>query len=203
MKQKQISWAAFKSIVGSDKARIKEIAFGNEYSLNYFDGGFSIEAVLDRDPTDSTDLYDYETNYQPFVNAAQTTPAFADKTLPDGMKLYKRMMGVSQALIVGSNSVVYTIPFPHVKMSGVEIIGSELGDYSDFFILDDTSGTYSTVPSLQLNQFGWSVQMSKDYHEEKSNYDADLYYGMQIKLGYNSITNKTVGFNFDLNEVKL
>ena len=135
-------------------------------------------------------------------NIIYHVPAFASKKLPDGKKLYKRVHGISESLSAGSNNVLFTVPYPHAKMLGTEIIGAEFGDYCDFCILDDTSGTCSGTPNQQLNQFGFGVQIAKDAHEEKSNYDADLYYGMQIKLVYNSVSAKDVGFNFDLNEVK-
>ena len=135
-------------------------------------------------------------------NPINYVPAFADKKTTDGKKLYKRMHGITYACSTGDNTVEFAIPYAHVKMIGTEIINGEAGDYCDFKVLDDAEGTYSQVPNAVMNQFGYAVNIAKDSHEEKCVYDADLYVGMRIQLTYNSASAKTVGFNFDLNEVK-
>ena len=200
----KVDWTTFKAFITDRSLSAQYVELPSHYWLKAFDGSFALECGLDKNPSDTTDLDDWNDNYKASGNKSliQSQMAFASKVLPDGKKLYKRMVGMSQALSAGSNNVIHTVTFAHVKMVGVEIIGAELGDYCDFMVLDDTSGTYSTIPNYQLNQFGWSVQMAAGKHEEKSNYDADLYVGMQIKLVYNSASAKTVGFNFDLNEVK-
>lgn len=43
---------------------------------------------------------------------------------------------------------------------------------------------------------------AKDYYNHSSEYDADLYQGMQVRVAYVSISAKTIGINFILNEVK-
>ena len=130
-------------------------------------------------------------------------PTFSDKTLPDGKKLYKRLMGSQHVLAAGVNTfIAHVIAVPHVKMVGLKIIGGELLDYTDIKILDDVSGTYTTVPNYLLNQYGFSCNIAKDFHEEHCPYDADLYVGMQIQFTYYSQSAKTIGINLDLNEVK-
>ena len=126
---------------------------------------------------------------------------FATKTV-GAKKLFKRAHGIQADLASGSNTVIFTIPYAWAKLSGITIVGGELGDFTDLFILDSTGGTYSGVANYQLNKFGFATNVAKDYHEEKSNYDADLYLNMQIKISYTSMTAKTIGINFDLNEVK-
>ncbi len=131
--------------------------------------------------------------------------AFASKTINVGdvvKKLYKREHGIQSTLTSGANTVMFTIPYGWVKIIGLELIGGEVLDTVDFFVLDSTSGTYSGVPNYTLNQFGFNVNVTPGEYEEMCNYDADLYYGMQIKIIYNSVSNKTVGINFNLNEVK-
>jgi hypothetical protein len=68
--------------------------------------------------------------------------------------------------------------------------------------LDSSAGTYSGYPNFKLNQFGFSANLGKDYYQQNTNYDADLYQGMQLKFTYNSKSAKTIGINFNLNEVK-
>lgn len=128
-------------------------------------------------------------------------PAFAEKKLFDGSKLYKRLHGKVESLSSGSNNVIFTCPHGYVKIIGTRIVGAEIGDYCDFYVLDDTSGTYSGTPNAVLNQYGFNVAIAPDDHQETCRYDADLYYGMQIKFVYNSVSAKTVGFNFDMSEV--
>lgn len=110
---------------------------------------------------------------------------------------------MQQALTQGSNTFIgHTVSKAHVKMSGLKIMNGEALDYTDVKILDDTSGTYTGTPNALLNQYGFSCNVAKDMHYETCNYDADLYYGMQIQFVYNSQSAKTIGINFDFNEVK-
>ena len=127
--------------------------------------------------------------------------AFAAKNVGT-KKLYKRVTGISQALTTGSNNVIFTVPYPWVKITGAQLIGGELGDTVSLYILDSTTGTYTTVPNYQLNQFGYSINVAKDFYESRSQFDADLYINMQIKIVYNSVSNKTIGVNFIMDEVK-
>lgn len=171
--------------------------------MKAFDGAFCLECVL---PTgvDNSDTIEFETNYKSSGNKSlvnQTLP-FASKQLANGKKLYKREHGIQQTLSVGSNNIIFTVPYPWVKIIGIELVNGETLDTVDLYILDSIAGSYSGVPSYQLNQFGYSVNVAPSYYEEVCNYDADLYYGMQIKLIYNSISAKTIGINFNLNEVK-
>lgn len=135
-------------------------------------------------------------------NLIQTISPFASKTLANGKKLYKREHGIQAVLNQGSNEIVFTIPYPWVKMVGVEILYGEKLDTCDLIILDSAAGSYSGVPNQQLNQFGYNVNVAEGEYEEESAYDADLYQGMQIKIVYNSQSAKTIGINFNLSEVK-
>lgn len=126
---------------------------------------------------------------------------FASKTV--GTKnIFKRVHGVQQAVNIGQNDVIYVIPYPWCKINGLEIINGESLDTVCLYVLDSSTGTYTTVPNYILNQFGFSVNVGKDLYIHKSEFDADLYLNMQLKIVYNSVSAKTVGFNFILNEVK-
>ena len=131
-----------------------------------------------------------------------TTPPFTNKTTIDGKNLYARTTGKSFTLTAGANTLDFDIPYAHVKITGMEIIGSEVGDTLDFFVLDDDSGTYSTVPNYVLNQFGYDVAVPDGFYKRESNYDADLYYNMCISITYYSTSAKTVYINYVLHEVK-
>jgi hypothetical protein len=134
-----------------------------------------------------------------------SSPSFAAKTMVIGgvtKKLFKRVTGIKQSLSVGLNTFTYTIPFPWVKITGLEIINSENLDSASFYVLDTATGTYSTISNYTLNRFAYDAYLCKDYYEHKSEFDADLYQNMQIKIDYTSISAKDIGINFILNEVK-
>jgi hypothetical protein len=151
---------------------------------------------------DQTDFESSFSSLSKVVPSSIQTQPFASKNLPNGKKLYKREHGIQTAVSQGSNTILFTVPYPWVKITGVELMYGEKFDTVDLMILDSTTGTYSGVPNYQLNQFGFNVNVSEGEYEEQNAYDADLYQGMQIKIVYNSQSAKTIGVNFNLNEVK-
>jgi len=135
------------------------------------------------------------------VSSAPAPAPFAAKTIGT-KKLYKRVNGVQSAVIVGSTDILFTVPYAWCKITGLEIIGGELLDKISLYVLDSVTGAYSGSVNAVLNQFGFTVNTAKDYYNHSSEYDADLYQGMQIKVTYISISAKTIGVNFILNEMK-
>jgi hypothetical protein len=141
---------------------------------------------------------------QPAITV-ESTPPFGAKTIVVGgvvKKLYARYVGFQQALTVGENTISYTATFPWAKVLGVEAINCEALDVVDFAVYDTPAGTYSGVPNLLLNQFGFSTNLPKDYYERMAKFDADLYAGMIIKVKYTSVSAKTIGINIIMDEVK-
>ena len=132
--------------------------------------------------------------------------AFASKELHDGSKLYKRKHGVKGSSIPAnsSGSVIFTAPYTLCKLTDVEVLKGREGDEVDFFILDTALGTVSGIPNFPLNQFGFDVQITKDKHSEHSDYDADLFSGLQIMFQYYNNNDSAVKpvFNITLHEVK-
>jgi hypothetical protein len=117
-------------------------------------------------------------------------------------KYYKREHGIQQDLTAGYNWIYFTIPYPWVKLAGIEILFGERFDYTDLYVLDSATGAYSTIPSYPLNKFGYAVNVAETEYEENSAYPADLYQGMQVAFYYYSQTAKRVAINFNLTEVK-
>lgn len=129
-------------------------------------------------------------------------PAFASKIVADtGQKLFKRDTGVSYAITTGANTLEFTIPFTQMKVTGVEIINAEIGDYCDFEVYDTPAGTISGYPNVKLNQFGYSVYLSEKFYKRECQYDADMITGMKIKIQYTSISDKTIYVNYIIHEV--
>lgn len=137
--------------------------------------------------------------------AVENTSPFADKILPNGSKLFKRVHGVSQQV---SNSLVnidFSIPYANCKITGMEIISAVAGDVCNFKILDTPSGTISGVANAQLNQFGFNVNIASIFYKHESNYDADLIQDLKIRIEYlpkDTSSTRDVFINLILHEVQ-
>lgn len=135
-----------------------------------------------------------------------TNYPFASKVLSNGKKLFQRVHGISAVVSGAPDNLTFTIPYAACKITEIEILEGLVGDKVNFKVLDSTSGTYTGVPNYLLNQFGYDVNVAEKFYMRKSNYDADLYYGMQIRIEYDSVATdllpKTVYINLVLHEVK-
>ncbi|MEO0271689.1 MAG: hypothetical protein ABIM30_01195 [candidate division WOR-3 bacterium] len=150
-------------------------------------------------------LHDIVINHTPKPQNNQTLitlSPFASKNLENNLKLFKRYVGIQQELNSGTNVILYPIPYNWVKITGIDIINCSILEKISFEILDSTDGRYSGIPNFKLNQFSFSANLPNEFMSVKSNYDSDLYLGMQIKITYECISEKTIGINFDFNEVK-
>lgn len=64
----KIEWSLFKQFVDSRSLSVQWIDLDKKYFLKAYDGVFSIESEVDKYPTDTTELTDFETNYKPLGN---------------------------------------------------------------------------------------------------------------------------------------
>lgn len=204
----EISWSDYKNFVNSRGVSVQFLETSDNYLLKAFDGPFSVTCLLPKN-VNNLDTIDFETNYKTGANlklepASPASPFSAKVILHNGTqkKLYKRQHGQQFACSTGNNDILFTIPYPWVKITGIRLINAEALDTCSFYVLDSTTGTYTTIPNYVLNQFGANVNIAVGDHEEHCKYDADLYTGMQIKLVYNSQSAKTIGINYVLHEVK-
>lgn len=108
-------------------------------------------------------------------------------------KLYKRVHGQQAACTTGTNVIEFTVPYDHAKITAIEIINGSNLDKCDLEIYFGEN---------KLNQFGFEVNVGKDFYAHKSSFDADLFKDMKIRVTYTSINDKTVGINYILDEVK-
>jgi hypothetical protein len=208
----EVSWTDFKAFVQSRALSIQWVAAGDNYFLKAFDSYFSMECLITKDPALSSETVDFETNFKTQGNvkpsqfvAVQAQPSFGAKTLLiNGVtkKLFSRNTGKQFAVNVGSNDLLYTVSYPWLKITGVECIGAETLDTAELRVYDTATGTYSGYPNAMLNQFGFTLNMAKDYYARTAPFDADIYYGMVIKITYVSISIKVIGVNFIMDEVK-
>lgn len=142
----------------------------------------------------------------------EVTPPFANKKLTDGRSLFKRVHGANATISANSTGTIdITVPYSEVKFTGAAIINCAVGDTVDFTVHDTynndisglDTGTYGN--NVQLNQFGYDVEMSKDFYENTSQYDASLYQNMIVRCSYtNNDANNSryVAVNFEMHEVK-
>ena len=96
-----------------------------------------------------------------------------------------------------------SVPYVTCKIDELEIINCGGNDNANFLVCDDDSGTYSGYAGAILNQFGFNVCVSDLFYADSSNYDAELHYGMVIKVEYinNDTESKNIGINAVLHEV--
>lgn len=135
------------------------------------------------------------------VQSLPAAPAFVSNRWGD-KSLFLRVHGVQVLLVAGSNTIDFTVPYDWAKISGADFFGTEHLDSASLLVLDSTTGTYTSVPNYQLNQFGFSANLRANYHSHASPYDANLYIGMRIRIVYESVSAKTLGINYMLHEVK-
>jgi hypothetical protein len=204
----QVGYETLKSIVLSRKLSVQFIQVDDVIYLMAIDGPFSVSCMLNQSNNEA--WQDFETTLKPFGNKSPNSVAissqaaalpFAAKTLAE-KKLYKRVTGLRYDLVAGDQDLFHTINFPWAKITGIEVIGGENGDTCCFYILDTPTGQFSTIPNHALNQFAFDVNISDKFYTSTSEFDADLFQNMRIKVKYHSVGAKKIGVNFILNEVK-
>lgn len=126
---------------------------------------------------------------------------FASKTIGN-KRLFTRVHGIQQAVINGTNTIEFVVPYLEAKFNALEIINADENDTVSLEILDSDSGIVSGYPNYKLNQFGFNLNLPAGFYVRQSEYDADLVYGLIIKLIYNTPIEKTVGINIILHELK-
>ncbi len=203
----QVEWSVIKAFLTARGLSAQFINLGTNYWIKAIDGSFGIECLITTDPTNS-DTADFLANFitngnKPLCQntTISSTPAFASKTF-GSKSLFKRVRGLQSVVAIGDNTILYVEEFSWVKFMALEIINGEIGDYVSLYILDTVTGTYTGHANYQLNQFGYNANIGAGFYEHKSEFDADIYQGLQIKIVYHSISAKTVGINYIMNEVK-
>jgi hypothetical protein len=163
------------------------------------DGGFHAECILE-----GADLIDFMATWAPKQPPRVGDPMpFANKKI-GAKSLFKRVYGVRKAITQQDNKITWTVPLPWLKINAVQVVGSDGLITADFFVKDSSLGSYSGVPNYTLNQMAFDAVVPDLFFEERSQYDADLYLGMQLELDFGNIPDGglTIGVNFICHEVK-
>ena len=180
---------------------------GERYFLMAIDGQLVFKHHLDQD-----DVADYEANYLPSANKKMgsfySREPFATKELKDGSKLFRRKHGVKETIPANdSKEIVFTVPYSKAKINKLEVIDANALDRVDLLVKSpvdaQVAAAYGMPANYILNQFGFDVVVSDLLYSDKSDYDADVYQGMQIIVNYknDSASAKEVGFNLIYHEV--
>lgn len=198
------TWPYLKQIIVSKGLSPQYVESEECYFIKAYDGNILISECVIIKSLHKYDKEDFEANFKTNSNkpSCVTVTSAASKTLPDGKKVYKRVVGVRASCVTGPNDIIWAMPFNWVKFMGIEVAGCEVGDYMSLYILDTQTGTMSTIPNYVLNQFGFDANMPKDFYKHQSEFDADLTLGLQVKIVYHSVSDKAIGVNFVMNEVK-
>jgi len=138
----------------------------------------------------------------PAAVEVNTQPAFASKKVGT-KKLYTRATGKSFALVVGSNTLDFLIPYNEMKFTGIEIDGGKIGERVNLKILDTATGTISGVPNYMLNQFGFDVNLPDGFYSRESQYDADLIKDLVIRIELTAVEARNIGVNYLIHELKV
>ena len=119
-----VTWDIIKTFVTARALSIQYLDLGDSYFIKAFDGAFELSCTLNKDDSNISAITDFETNFKPLGNKplfSYFNQPFAAKVLPNGKKLYKREHGIRETLVIGSNVILFTIPYPWVKITGFEV----------------------------------------------------------------------------------
>jgi hypothetical protein len=152
--------------------------------------------------TSSSEAIKFLMGVLPIEVRVDEQPVFSSKKI-GAKKLYTRATGQIFALAAGANTLDFTIPFNEVKFNGLEIDKSKFGEKVSLKILDTASGSISGVPNYVLNQFGFDINLPDGFYRRMSDYDADLFLGLQIRIEYFAVEARNIGVNYMLHELKL
>jgi len=177
------------------------------YEIIGVDGQIIFAHRLDQD-----DEMHYMANYMPTSNMKMgnyySREPFATKVLKDGSKLFRRKHGVKTTIAANAEEdIIFTVPYSQAKINKLEVIDANALDRIDLLVKSPidvpTATAYGMPADYLLNQFGFDVVVSSLLYSDKSDYDADVYYGMQIIARYKNDTNeaKDVGLNLIYHEV--
>lgn len=119
-----------------------------------------------------------------------------------GRNLFKRVHGIQESMLIETETIDFSIPYNHAKFVAIEFFNGASLDKCDFKVIDSPTGIFSGTPNAVLNQFAYTANIAKDYYIRRSSFDMDVYLGMVIRIIYTSVSIKTIGINYEMDEVK-
>lgn len=202
-----ISYSDFKTFINSQGLPFRQVQMSESYFLHLNDNGLLLNCVVPITDPAGSDQVDYEANLKSKANRIPSikTQPFSDKILPDGKKIFIRVHGLSASVSGAPDNIDFSIPYDLCKLTGIEILNGLAGDTCNLKVLDTPTGTISGVANAVLNQFGFEVNVAKDFYKRESSYDADLIKDMKVRIEYDSIATLPVMVyaNLILHEIKV
>lgn len=201
------SYTQLKNYLNTTNSNFNYLESDTAYDIFLIDGNFKLNCLLRKSNPANVNQTDFEINYKNKANKKVDIgiDPFASKVLRNGKKVFTRIRGISANVGSSATIIDFTIPFSLCKITGLEIINTEIGDNATFQIIDTSTGTISGVANAVLNEFGTNVALSKNLYKYVSQYDADLIQDMKLRIVYDSfsmLTFKTVYINYFLHEVR-
>lgn len=202
MQRLETSWTQIKNLVQNSAWVLSAVPDDEGHLVYASNGTKSYETYLVTGSAEHTEML----TFAPNTGITSTElPPFGSKKLPNGQSLFRRIHGLKLDLdgTLTSQKVTFTVPYVSAKITSTEIISAVEGDQIDFKVLDTAAGTVTTVPNYPLNQFGFGVYPSAGRYEQKSEYDADLFLGLQLEITLTPCDTvaRSVYFNLVLHEV--
>jgi len=178
-------------------ADIVAVDAGSHYRIIY--KGHYAEA-----PKEGDDLF--IENDLPKMNKPVKNQAFSDKTLKNGKSLFKRIHGVSYLCQSGLNTIEFINPYAIAKMEAIQILNAPPECTANLKVLDSEEGLITGIPNYQLNQFAFNVNVRELFHEQRSQYEADVFLSLKVVLEITLPSSfegfRLIGFNIELNEIR-
>lgn len=196
----KLPWTEFRTLIDSKQIRYKYIERASYYLLLGFDGQFQVECQLDKSPSDSTDLDEFEASYK--VNQRgllETTPAGV--TEPNNYRARMKGMGnwtatagqttdldyqMQQLAWQGTNKKSY--------FDGVEYYAEDavIGDYVKFQVVDKDGLVYPA--GTLLEEFGDTWYVVPNSPVGIRLFKSAIVPGMYIRIKYTSTGGTNVKF---------
>ena len=198
----KLGWEKFKTFLLESEADFKVLELEKDYIIKAKDDWFSVVCYLQKSDPSNADQTEFESLYK--GNAAKRLGGlklspFAEKKFLD-KDMFLRIHGIKHDLNSGT-TIDFVIPHNQVKFNIVEIIGGTEGDTVEFKILDTPLGTINGVPSAELNQYGYAVNVAEGHYVKENPYDADMIKDMVVRIEYQTSNPKTIGINYTMHEI--
>lgn len=139
----KVSWTIFKGFVQSRLLSIQWLDLTNKYWMKAFDGLFELECELLKDPSDTTELLDFENNFKALGNKK------LDPRDSDGSPLQR-----TKVTTTGWNYCLHGLEFETSKLDSIYSRKPDNTDYNFHTIkfYKDVSGAEVEITGDDLNQ---------------------------------------------------
>lgn len=190
----KLNWTQFKTISNAKSMSIQYIETDNFYHLKSFDGVFCIDCELSKNPTDTTDLLDFENNYKanankPLVPKDSTgLPIQRGSPFTDALGFRFRGHSFKETVSANTTKDIDYLVSAERWINGGRLIVDNIGS--------DDKLTFQVVDKDNIFGYGAGVVLDefiKDFYipstgtlEVALAYPARIYAGLYLRLKYSS-----------------